>query len=91
MRIKLKDDFSFGTHLNQVEVPAALRKKVSSGVDFFDTALGGQGFTPGAVTLFTVRLVPERPRPCSPWLTVSPVAEPRWSTTPARSRSTSSR
>jgi len=53
MRIKLKDNFQFGTQLNSVEVPAALRKKVSSGVDFFDTALGGQGFTPGAVTLFT--------------------------------------
>jgi hypothetical protein len=44
MRIKLKDNFEFGTQLNNVEVPAALRKKISSGVDFFDTALGGQGF-----------------------------------------------
>ena len=53
MRIKLNDNFEFGTQLSNVTVPDALRRKVASGVDYFDTALGGQGFTPGAVTLFT--------------------------------------
>ena len=53
MRIKLNDVFEFGTTLNEVEVPAAMKKKIPSGLDYWDEALGGQGFTPGAVTLFT--------------------------------------
>jgi DNA repair protein RadA/Sms len=53
MRIKLNDVFEFGTTLNEVEVPAAMKKKIPSGLEYWDEALGGQGFTPGAVTLFT--------------------------------------
>ena len=53
MRIKLNDVFEFGTTLNEVEVPAAMKKKIPSGLEYWDAALGGQGFTPGAVTLFT--------------------------------------
>jgi DNA repair protein RadA/Sms len=53
MRIKLNDTFKFGTTLNEVEVPDAMKKKIPSGLEYWDAALGGQGFTPGAVTLFT--------------------------------------
>jgi len=53
MRIKMNDTFEFGTTLNEVEVPAAMKKKIPSGLEYWDSALGGQGFTPGAVTLFT--------------------------------------
>jgi len=53
MRIKMNDAFEFGTTLNEVEVPDAMKKKIPSGLEYWDSALGGQGFTPGAVTLFT--------------------------------------
>jgi DNA repair protein RadA/Sms len=53
MRIKMNDAFEFGTTLNEVEVPDAMKKKIASGLEYWDAALGGQGFTPGAVTLFT--------------------------------------
>ena len=47
------DGISFGTNILDIEVPDALRKRVKSGLEFFDDALGGRGFTPSAVTLFT--------------------------------------
>ncbi|MBM3931272.1 MAG: hypothetical protein FJ336_08390, partial [Sphingomonadales bacterium] len=53
MRIKMNDTFEFGTTLNEVEVPDAMKRKIPSGLEYWDAALGGQGFTPGAVTLFT--------------------------------------
>ena len=53
MRIKMQDVFPFGTKLSQVEVPDRMKQKLSSGLEFWDNALGGQGFTPGAVTMFT--------------------------------------
>tara|TARA_Y100000310_G_C20577630_1_gene761254 strand:- start:363 stop:1112 length:750 start_codon:yes stop_codon:yes gene_type:complete len=42
-----------GTNILDVKVPDALRKRVKSGLEYFDDALGGKGFTPSAVTLFT--------------------------------------
>jgi DNA repair protein RadA/Sms len=42
-----------GTNILDIEVPEALRKRVRSGLGYFDDALGGKGFTPSAVTLFT--------------------------------------
>jgi len=42
-----------GTNILDVEVPEALRKRISSGLEYFDDAMGGKGFTPSAVTLFT--------------------------------------
>jgi len=42
-----------GTNILDVEVPEALRKRLPSGLEFFDDAMGGKGFTPSAVTLFT--------------------------------------
>lgn len=53
MRIKIQDGFDWGTELSKIEVPEGLQVKVSSGIEYFDSALGGQGFTPSAVTLFT--------------------------------------
>ena len=53
MRIKVQDGFEWGTSLQDIVVPEGLRHKISSGVDHMDSALGGEGFTPSAVTLFT--------------------------------------
>ena len=54
MKIKTKvEEIPLGTNILEIEVPDALRKRVKSGLTFFDDALGGQGFTPSMVTLFT--------------------------------------
>ena len=54
MKIKTKvEEIPIGTNILEIEVPDALRKRVKSGLVFFDDALGGQGFTPSMVTLFT--------------------------------------
>jgi DNA repair protein RadA/Sms len=34
-------------------VPEALKKRIPAGLDYFDCILGGEGFTPSAVSLFT--------------------------------------
>jgi len=36
-----------------IDVPIQLKNKISTGLDYFDTAIGGKGFTPSMVTLFT--------------------------------------
>ena len=46
-------DITFGTNILDIEVPEALKHKFATGIDFVDGAIGGQGFTPSAVTLFT--------------------------------------
>ena len=50
---KITDNITFGTNILDIEVPEHLKKKFASGVSFFDEAMGGEGFTPSAVTLFT--------------------------------------
>jgi DNA repair protein RadA/Sms len=47
------DDIPFGTNILKVKVPKQLRNKVKTGLDYIDCALGGEGFTPSAVTFFT--------------------------------------
>ena len=47
------DDIPFVTNILKVKVPKQLRNKVKSGLDYIDCALGGEGFTPSAVTFFT--------------------------------------
>jgi DNA repair protein RadA/Sms len=47
------EEVPFGTNILNVRVPKQLRKKVKSGLDYVDCALGGEGFTPSAVTFFT--------------------------------------
>jgi DNA repair protein RadA/Sms len=47
------DDIEFGTDIMSVEVPEKLRHKFKTGLEYIDKCLGGQGFTPSMVTLFT--------------------------------------
>ena len=54
MKLKTQiEEVAVGTNILDIEVPDQLRKRVKSGLVYFDDALGGQGFTPSAVTLFT--------------------------------------
>ena len=54
MKLNVKnDEVVFGTNILKVRVPKALRNKFKSGLDFVDCALGGEGFTPSQVLLFT--------------------------------------
>ena len=46
-------DITFGTNILDIEVPEHLTKKFATGLSFVDGAMGGQGFTPSSVTLFT--------------------------------------
>ncbi len=50
---KITDNIIFGTNILDIEVPEHLKKKFKSGLSFVDGAMGGEGFTPSAVTLFT--------------------------------------
>ena len=53
MKLNVKiEDIPFGSNIQNVKVPDILRKRVATGLDYFDDALGGQGFTPSMVTLF---------------------------------------
>ena len=47
------DDIAFGSSSQDIKVPDVLKKRVKSGLDYFDCILGGEGFTPSAVSLFT--------------------------------------
>ena len=47
------DGVTFGTLINQVEVPPELRVKRPSGHEAWDRAVGGKGLTPSMITLFT--------------------------------------
>ena len=54
MNLNVKtDDIEFGTNILKVKVPKQLRSKVKCGLKYIDDALGGEGFTPSAVTFFT--------------------------------------
>ena len=53
MKLNINNDIEFGTNILDIEVPKALRKRIPSGIKYFDDAIGGKGFTPSAVTLFT--------------------------------------
>ena len=54
MKINVKiEDIPFGTSIQDIKVPDVLRKRVKTGLDYFDAVLGGEGFTPSMVTLFT--------------------------------------
>ena len=47
------EEVPFGSSIQDVEVPKALKKRVPCGLGYFDAILGGEGFTPSAVSLFT--------------------------------------
>ena len=53
MKLNVQNDIEFGANILDLEVPKQLRNKVMTGVDYIDCALGGEGFTPSAVTFFT--------------------------------------
>jgi predicted ATP-dependent serine protease len=53
MQLANRTDIAFGTNILDIEVPEYLKKKFKVGVDYIDGAMGGEGFTPSAVTLFT--------------------------------------
>ena len=53
MKLNVRNDITFGANILDVEVPAALKTKVRTGLAYVDAALGGEGFTPSCVTLFT--------------------------------------
>ena len=47
------EDIAFGSSIQDIEVPEALKIRIPCGLDYFNAILGGEGFTPSAVTLFT--------------------------------------
>lgn len=54
MKLNVRNDsVTFGTNVLDIEVPNQLRNKIKSGIEFVDGALGGEGFTPSQVVLFT--------------------------------------
>ena len=54
MKLNVKsNEVPFGTNILKIKVPTKLRNKVRTGLEYVDCALGGEGFTPSAVTFFT--------------------------------------
>ncbi len=54
MKLNVKiEDIAFGTSIQDIKVPALLKKRIPSGLGYFDYALGGKGFTPSLCGLFT--------------------------------------
>lgn len=54
MKIDVKiDDIPFGTSIQDITVPDVLKKRIKTGTGYFDYILGGEGFTPSMVSLFT--------------------------------------
>ena len=49
----IQTNITFGTNILDIEVPEHLTRKFKTGLSFVDGAMGGQGFTPSSVTLFT--------------------------------------
>jgi len=42
-----------GTNINDIKVPDALRRRVKTGITWFDDAVGGEGFCPSSVMMLT--------------------------------------
>ena len=53
MKLTKNNDIVFGTNILDIKIPDILRKKFKTGIDYIDGAMGGEGFTPSCVTLFT--------------------------------------
>ena len=54
MKLDVKiDEIPFGTSIQDITVPDVLKKRVKTGTEWFDCVLGGEGFTPSMVSLFT--------------------------------------
>lgn len=54
MKLNVQRGFATGTRIQSIEVPPALRVKHTSGIDWLDDALGGEGgFTPTVTMMLT--------------------------------------
>ena len=53
MKLNIKSPVRFGTNILDLEVPEKLKLRIPSNLGYFDSAMGGKGFTPSQVTLFT--------------------------------------
>ena len=54
MKINVKiEDIAFGTNIQDIKVPEVLKKRIRTGLGYFDSVIGGEGFTPSMVSLFT--------------------------------------
>lgn len=54
MKINVRiDDIPFGTNIQDIKVPNVLKKRIPTGLKYFDAVIGGEGFTPSMVSLFT--------------------------------------
>tara|TARA_B000000557_G_scaffold263277_1_gene265730 strand:+ start:983 stop:1735 length:753 start_codon:yes stop_codon:yes gene_type:complete len=54
MKLNVKrDEIAFGSNILDITVPHKLRERYKCGIDFIDSAFGGEGFTPSTITLFT--------------------------------------
>jgi DNA repair protein RadA/Sms len=53
MKLKIKRGFQQGTRINSIEVPEELRSRRLSGIGWFDSALGGEGFVPSTTMMLT--------------------------------------
>ena len=54
MKINVRiDDIPFGTNIQDIKVPDVLKKRIPTGLAYFDAVIGGEGFTPSMVSLFT--------------------------------------
>ena len=54
MKINVKiDNIPFGTNIQDIKVPSVLKKRIPTGLKYFDAVIGGEGFTPSMVSLFT--------------------------------------
>lgn len=53
MNLSVRRGFKAGTKIQSIKVPEELRVKHSTGLDWVDLALGGQGFTPTTTMMLT--------------------------------------
>lgn len=54
MKLNVKrDDITFGTNILDLRVPSKLRERHPCGINYLDSAFGGEGFTPSTISLFT--------------------------------------
>lgn len=54
MKLNVKnDDIVFGSNILDIKVPEKLRERNKCGIEYIDSAFGGEGFTPSTITLFT--------------------------------------
>ena len=54
MKLNVKNNnITFGTNILDIRIPEKLRERNKCGIDYLDSAFGGEGFTPSTISLFT--------------------------------------